>query len=75
MEEEERNVYWCTTSKQSDNGPGPPPLAHTSLSALIWQCPPENPMGQSHSPPPAPHVRGLHSLTSELNLRTFGTHR
>jgi len=23
----------------------------------------------------APPIRGLHSLSSELNLRTFGTHR
>jgi hypothetical protein len=26
-------------------------------------------------PSGAPHGRGLHSLTSQLNLRTFGTHR
>ena len=47
------------------------PPAHTSFSALIWQCPPPNPMGHWHNPPPAPHVRGLHSSTVQLNVSDF----
>jgi len=43
--------------------------------ALSAKCVPEARCRASRTRPTVPVPRVLHSLTSELNLRTFGTHR